>query len=62
MPGWLQALARVDPFTTLVGATRTLFLDTPAGNDVWGAAARCLVIVAVFGALSVRRYRKAVIR
>ena len=39
MPSWLQAFAEVNPFTTTVDAMRALFLDTPHGNDVWGAVA-----------------------
>ncbi len=35
MPGWLQAFAAVNPVTTMADATRTLFIGTPAGNDVW---------------------------
>jgi hypothetical protein len=37
-------------------------LGTPAGNDVWGAVVWAVVITAVFGALSVWRYRRAVTR
>ena len=62
MPGWLQAFAEVNPFTTMVDAARALFLGTPAGNDVWGAVAWCIGIIAVFGPLSAWRYRRAVSR
>jgi ABC-2 type transport system permease protein/oleandomycin transport system permease protein len=60
MPGWLQPFAEHNPFTTMVDATRALFLGTPAGNDVWLAVVWCFVIIAVFGGLSVWRYRRAV--
>ena len=60
MPGWLQPIAEHNPFTTMVDATRALFLGTPAGNDVWLAVVWCFVIIAVFGGLSVWRYRRAV--
>jgi ABC transporter DrrB family efflux protein len=60
MPRWLEPIAENNPFTTMVDAARALFLDTLAGNDVWGAVVWCLVIVAVFGPLSVWRYRRAV--
>ena len=33
----------------------------PAGNDIWGAVAWCLGLIAVFGTLAVRRYRTAVV-
>jgi ABC transporter DrrB family efflux protein len=62
MPGWLEPIAENNPFTTMVDATRALFLDTPAGNDVWGAVVWAVGITVVFGALSVWRYRRAVTR
>jgi ABC-2 type transport system permease protein len=45
----------------MVDAVRALFVDQPAGNDVWGAVAWCLGLIAVFGTLAVRRYRTAVL-
>ena len=62
MPSWLEGIAEANPFTTMVDAARALFIGTPAGNDVWGAVVWALVITAVFGALSVWRYRRAVTR
>jgi ABC transporter DrrB family efflux protein len=62
MPDWLEPVAEANPFTTMVDATRALFLGTPAGNDVWGAVVWALAIIAVFGTLSVWRYRRAVTR
>ena len=60
MPPWLQSFAEVQPVTTMVDATRALFIGTPAGNDVWGALLWALGIIVVFGWLSVWRYRRAV--
>jgi ABC transporter DrrB family efflux protein len=60
MPDWLQPIAENNPFTTMVDAARALFVGTPAGNDVWGAVVWALGITAVFGALSVWRYRRTV--
>jgi ABC transporter DrrB family efflux protein len=60
MPDWLEPIAEYNPFTTMVDAARALFLGTPAGNDVWGAVAWSLGIIAVFSVLSVWRYRRAV--
>ena len=60
MPSWLQPFAEHNPFTTMVDAIRALFLGTPAGNDVWLAVVWCFAIIAVFGGLSVWRYRRAV--
>jgi ABC transporter DrrB family efflux protein len=60
MPDWLQAFADVNPFTTVVDATRALFIGAPAGNDVWGAVAWSVGLIAVFAPLSVAKYRRAV--
>jgi ABC transporter DrrB family efflux protein len=60
MPNWLQPIAENNPFTTMVDAARALFIGTPAGNDIWGAVAWSIGIIAVFGMLSVWRYRRAV--
>jgi ABC-2 type transport system permease protein len=60
MPQGLQAFAEVNPFTIVVDAMRALWLGAPAGNDIWGAVAWCLGLIAVFSFLSVRRYRRAV--
>jgi ABC-2 type transport system permease protein/oleandomycin transport system permease protein len=62
MPSWLQPVAEHNPFTTMVDATRALFLGTPAGNDIWLSVVWSLGIIAVFGTLSVWRYRRAVTR
>jgi ABC transporter DrrB family efflux protein len=60
MPRWLEPVAENNPFTTMVDAARALFVGTEAGNDIWGAVAWSLGIVAVFSMLSVWRYRRAV--
>jgi ABC-2 type transport system permease protein/oleandomycin transport system permease protein len=62
MPAALQAFAEVNPFTIVVDAMRSLFLGAPAGNNVWGALAWSLGIIAVFAFLSVQRYKRAVVR
>jgi ABC-2 type transport system permease protein len=60
MPSWLQAIADNNPFTTVVDAMRALWVDAPAGNDIWGAVLWSLGLTAVFAPLSVARYRRAV--
>ena len=60
MPSWLEAFAEANPFSTIVDATRALFVDAPAGNDVWAAVAWCVGLIAVFATLSVYKYRRAV--
>ncbi|MFL5871623.1 MAG: ABC transporter permease [Solirubrobacterales bacterium] len=62
MPDWLQTFATdINPFSTMVDAARALFVDQPAGNDVWGSVAWCLGLIAVFSVLAVRRYRRVAI-
>ena len=62
MPAALQAFAEVNPFTVTVDAMRALWLGAPAGNSIWGATLWSIGIAAVFAALSVHRYKRAVIR
>jgi ABC transporter DrrB family efflux protein len=62
MPATLQAFAEVNPFTITVDAMRALWLGAPAGNSVWGAVLWSIGIAAVFGGLSVNRYKRAVVR
>jgi ABC transporter DrrB family efflux protein len=62
MPSWLQGVASANPFTTMVDATRALLVGTPAGNDVWGAVAWSVAIIAVFAPLAAWRYQRAVTR
>jgi ABC-2 type transport system permease protein len=50
----------INPFSTMVDAARALFVDQPPGNDVWASVLWCLATIAVFGWLSVSRYRRAV--
>jgi ABC transporter DrrB family efflux protein len=59
MPEVLRAFAKVNPFTITVDAIRSLWLGTPAGNNVWGAFVGAAVILAVFAPLAVARYRAA---
>jgi hypothetical protein len=44
----------------MTDAMRALWVDTPAGNDVWGAFAWSIGLIAVFAPLSVARYRRAI--
>jgi ABC-2 type transport system permease protein len=60
MPAAIEAFAEANPFSTIVDAVRALFVDAPAGNDVWAAVLWCLGLIALFATLSVHRYRRAV--
>jgi len=59
MPEPLRAFAEVNPFTLTVDAIRSLWLGTPAHNNVWGALVWTLAIIALFAPLAVARYRRA---
>jgi ABC-2 type transport system permease protein len=58
MPDGLRHFAQVNPFTTISDAVRSLWIGTPANSDVWMAFIWCVVLVAAFAPLAVRRYRK----
>jgi ABC transporter DrrB family efflux protein len=62
MPSWLQPVAEHNPFTTMVNAIRHLFIDAPAGNDVWVAVLWSVAIAVVFAILAILRYRRVVAR
>ncbi len=59
MPEPLRAFATVNPFTVVVDTVRYLWLGPPAHDQVWGAIAWSLAIIAVFAPLAVARYRRA---
>jgi ABC-2 type transport system permease protein/oleandomycin transport system permease protein len=60
MPGWLQALTKVNPVTVTVDTIRALVLDTPVTPSLWYSLAWIIGILAVFVPLAVRAYRRAV--
>jgi ABC transporter DrrB family efflux protein len=57
MPDGLRQFAEVNPITTVVDAVRALWLSTHAGTDVWMAFVWCVILIAIFAPLAVRRYR-----
>lgn len=59
MPGWLQPIARNNPFTTVTNAGRALYNGLPVGGDLLASVLWSLAIIAVFATLSIRRYRGA---
>ncbi|MBN2622006.1 MAG: ABC transporter permease [Acidimicrobiales bacterium] len=58
MPGWLQAFANNQPVTVTVDVARDLVLGHPVGWGIVASVAWSLGIVALFGPLAVRRYRR----
>lgn len=70
MPTWLQPIAQWNPISSLVLATRELF-GNPTGivGDAWPqqhpfayTILSCIVLIAIFAPLAVRRYRTATSR
>ncbi|KAB8196714.1 ABC transporter permease [Nonomuraea phyllanthi] len=58
MPGWLQVFVNVNPITHLVASVRSLMAGTPdAGELMWVLVASVLMI-AVFGTLTMRLYNR----
>lgn len=59
MPEWLQAFVNVNPVSHLVTAVRDLMGGAPAGSEVATTLIWSGVLVAVFGSLTMWRYRDA---
>jgi ABC-2 type transport system permease protein/oleandomycin transport system permease protein len=59
MPGWLQVFADHQPVTITVNAARDLVLGYPATGNVIVSILWSVGILAVFGPLAVRKYRRA---
>ena len=62
MPAVFEAIANVNPITTIVDALRALWLDAPAHTDIWVSVLWCVGITAVFAVLATARYRRTVAR
>lgn len=68
MPGWLQVFAENQPITIVANTVRSLmipeealpFLGLDQGTLILQSLAWIVAIVAVFGSLSVRQYKRAV--
>ncbi|MBB2922744.1 ABC transporter permease [Cellulomonas cellasea] len=59
MPGWLQAFVEVNPVTHLVTAVRSLMGGVDAGGSLTLTLVWATALVAVFGSLTMWRYRDA---
>jgi ABC-2 type transport system permease protein len=58
MPGWLQAVVRVNPVTHLVDASRGLMHGGARLASVGWVLLASAVVVAIFAPLAMRMYRK----
>lgn len=58
MPGWLQAIVKVNPVTRVVIAVRDLMAGSISAGDIGWALLSCAVIVAVFAPITLRLYNR----
>lgn len=58
MPDWLQPIAEANPFSKVTNASRALYNDIPPGNLPWQSLAWSVGLIAVFSALSLRKFRR----
>ena len=58
MPGWLQAIVKVNPVTRVVIAVRELMAGSASAGDIGWALLSCAVIVAVFVPITMRLYNR----
>lgn len=61
MPGWLQPIARNNPFTVATNACRALYNGLPAGNDAWVAIAWSVGVTVVFAWMAIRKFSRSTI-
>jgi ABC-2 type transport system permease protein len=58
LPGWLQAVAKVNPMTSAVNAARDLALNLPVGNGVLVALLASVILASVGSTLAVIGFRR----
>ncbi len=58
MPGWLEAFVEANPVSHLVTVVRDVMHGTATAGDVTGVLLAAAVLVAVFGPLTMRLYRR----
>jgi ABC-2 type transport system permease protein len=58
MPGWLQAIVKVNPVTRVVIAVRELMAGTASATNIGWALLSCAVLIAVFTPITWHLYNK----
>ncbi|WP_166346400.1 ABC transporter permease [Phytoactinopolyspora limicola] len=58
MPGWLESFVDINPITHLSTASRGLMHGSVDGSQVLWVLIACAVLIAVFGPLTMRLFRK----
>jgi ABC-2 type transport system permease protein len=61
MPGWLQPIARNNPFTIATNACRALYNGLPVGNDAILTIAWSIGITVVFASMSIRQFSRSTV-
>jgi ABC-2 type transport system permease protein len=58
LPGYIQAVARVNPLSYGITASRDLALGNPVGSDLWITLLTCACIAVVAASLAVRGFKR----
>ncbi|WP_438388946.1 ABC transporter permease [Actinopolyspora saharensis] len=58
LPGWLRVVARINPLTYAVDASRDLCLALPVGSGVWSALGTSALLLVVGAVFAVRGFRR----
>jgi ABC-type multidrug transport system permease subunit len=61
MPGWLQPVARNNPFTIATNACRALYNGLPVGNDAILTIVWSIGITLVFASMSIRKFSSSTV-
>jgi len=61
MPSWLEPIADANPFTIVTNAARALYNGNPVGNDAWYSIGWSVGLIAVFAALSIRKFNHSTV-
>ncbi len=61
MPSWLEPIADANPFTIVTNAARALYNGNPVGNDASYSIAWSISLIAVFAALSIRKFNHSTV-
>ncbi|HET8525259.1 MAG TPA: ABC transporter permease [Actinomycetota bacterium] len=60
MPGWLQAIVKANPVTSVIDAARGLMLGGPVAEPLTDAIIWMAVLLAIFVPLAIIRYRRRI--
>ncbi|WP_017973221.1 ABC transporter permease [Actinopolyspora halophila] len=58
LPGWLRIVARINPLTYAVDASRDLCLALPVGSGVWSALGTSVLLLVIGAVFAVRGFRR----